>query len=51
MITFASTAMPTVSTTPAMPGSVSVARARLISPRMISTFTISAAFANMPVTL
>ena len=41
--------MPTVSTTPAMPGSVIVAPAALISPSRMITFTISATFANTPV--
>jgi len=44
----ASTAVPTVSTKPAMPGRVSVVPISAITPRMISTFSSSAKFAYMP---
>ena len=45
MITFASTAMPTVSTRPAMPGMVSVPSNSAIRPTSDTMFTISATLA------
>ena len=48
MITLASTAVPTVSTIPAMPGSVSVAPIADMMARIITTFTITAIEAKTP---
>jgi len=46
--TLASTAMPMVSTIPAMPGSVSVAPTRLSSPKISPTLRTSAILAKSP---
>ena len=48
MMTLASTAIPRVRTRPAIPGSVRVARARLIAPMIMTMFTTSARQANQP---
>ena len=48
MSTLASTAMPIVSTMPAMPGTVSVVPTEHITPRRITIFNISATFATTP---
>ena len=48
MSTFASTAMPMVSTMPAMPGSVKVEPMSDSTPKMMAMLIISAMLANTP---